>query len=97
MHKCTLTDISKWMDVTSEAANFQLVDFYAFLRPFYHWLPYWLVSNKRKLHHLQQLEDRVFNQLLNRAKESIETGQNSPSTTPASFLNIFLIISRLHS
>ncbi|KAH6697419.1 putative cytochrome P450 oxidoreductase [Plectosphaerella plurivora] len=72
-------DLLEWMDVTSEAANFQLVDFYAFLRPFYHWLPYWLVSNKRKLHHLQQLEDRVFNQLLNRAKESIEAGQNSPS------------------
>ncbi|KAM0323294.1 hypothetical protein ACHAQA_008886 [Verticillium albo-atrum] len=72
-------DLLEWMDLTSEAANFQIVDFYTFLRPIYHFLPHFLAPNKRKLYHLQKLEDRVFNQLLNRAKEKLEAGQDTPS------------------
>ncbi|ETS87774.1 hypothetical protein PFICI_01602 [Pestalotiopsis fici W106-1] len=67
------------MDVTSEAANFQLVDFYPFLRPIYRFLPYWLLPSVERLHNLQKLEDRVFMQLLNRAKERIESGNACPS------------------
>ncbi|RTE70058.1 hypothetical protein BHE90_015554 [Fusarium euwallaceae] len=74
-------DLLEWMDVTSEAANFQLVDFYAFLRPLYHFLPYWMLPSKRKLRNLQNLENRVFTQLLNRAKERIESGNACPSSS----------------
>ncbi|KAM5346074.1 hypothetical protein ACJ41O_009079 [Fusarium nematophilum] len=72
-------DLLEWMDVTSEAANFQLVDFYGFLRPLYRTLPDWMLPNKRKLRDLQKLEDRVFTQLLNRAKDKIATGNAYPS------------------
>lgn len=69
------------MDVTSEAANFQLVDFYSFLRPLYEILPYWALPSKKRLHNLQKLEERVFIQLLNRAKERIVSGNACPSTS----------------
>ncbi|KAF3009190.1 hypothetical protein E8E14_005932 [Neopestalotiopsis sp. 37M] len=72
-------DLLEWMDVTSEAANFQLVDFYAFLRPIYQILPYWALPSKKKLHDLQKLEERVFMQLLDKAKEKIESGNACPS------------------
>lgn len=73
------------MDVTSEAINFQLVDFYPFLRGFYDAVPYWLLSSKRKLHDLQKLENRVFNDLLNRAKDKLSTGDAYPSSWPSQF------------
>jgi hypothetical protein len=69
------------MDVTSEAANFQLVDFYAFLRPIYQLLPYWVLPSKKKLRDLQKLEERVFMQLLDKAKEKIESGNACPSSS----------------
>lgn len=74
-------DDGQWMDVTSEAANFQLVDFYSFLRPLYEILPYWALPSKKRLHNLQKLEERVFIQLLNRAKERIASGNACPSTS----------------
>ncbi|KAI8648298.1 hypothetical protein NCS56_01514000 [Fusarium sp. Ph1] len=80
-------DLLEWMDVTSEAANFQLVDFYRFLRPHYHLLPYWMLPSKRKLRDLQNLENRVFTQLLNRAKERIESGNACPSFIGDMLLN----------
>ncbi|KAH8721733.1 cytochrome P450 [Ilyonectria robusta] len=72
-------DLLEWMDVTSEAINFQLVDFYPFLRDIYHAVPYWLLPSKRKLHNLQKLENRVFIDLLNRAKDKLSTGDAYPS------------------
>lgn len=71
------------MDVTSEAINFQLVDFYPFLRDIYHAVPYWLLPSKRKLHNLQKLENRVFIDLLNRAKDKLSTGDAYPSSWPS--------------
>lgn len=68
------------MDVTSEAINFQLVDFYPFLRPLYQALPTWASRSKQKLQNLKELEDRVFFELLDRAKEQIATGKARPST-----------------
>ena len=67
------------MDVTSEAVNFQLVDLFSFLRPVYDILPYWSLPSKRKLHNLKKLEDRVFIELLDRAKERIAAGTAYPS------------------
>lgn len=78
------------MDATSEAANFQLVDFYGFLRPLYHFLPYWISPSKRKLHDLQNLENRVFIQLLNRAKERIESGNACPSSSAHPYNSIIV-------
>ncbi|KAF5026974.1 hypothetical protein F66182_1004 [Fusarium sp. NRRL 66182] len=72
-------DLLEWVNVTSEAANFQLVDFYSFLRPFYNFLPYWALSSKMRLHKLQKLEDDVFTRLLNRAKDKIQDGTAFPS------------------
>lgn len=67
------------MDETSEAINFQLVDFYPVLRHIIKVIPYWVLPMSRKLHELQKLEDRVFYSLLNRAKEKLETGDAAPS------------------
>lgn len=67
------------MEVTSEALNFNLVDFYPFLRRPYDMIPHWLLPSKRKLHELQKLEDRVFFDLLYRAKDKLRAGNAYPS------------------
>lgn len=67
------------MEVTSEAVNFNLVDFYPFLRRPYDIIPHWLLPSKRKLHDLQKLEDRVFFDLLYRAKAKLASGNAYPS------------------
>ncbi|KAH8886614.1 putative cytochrome P450 [Thozetella sp. PMI_491] len=72
-------DLLEWMDVTSEAINFQLVDFYKFLRPLYTALPNWATPGKKKLHDLKILENRVFYELLGRAKDMISAGRLHPS------------------
>ncbi|KAG8158553.1 hypothetical protein KVR01_011675 [Diaporthe batatas] len=72
-------DLLEWMEVTSEALNFNLVDFYPFLKVVYDFLPRWLLPSKNKLYELQKLENRVFYELLNRAKDNLETGQAYPS------------------
>ncbi|RMJ08348.1 hypothetical protein CDV36_012048 [Fusarium kuroshium] len=69
-------DLLEWMDVTSEAANFQLVDFYAFLRPLYHFLPYWMLPTSEP----SQGEDRKWkrvSQFVNRPMEFILLVLNS--------------------
>ncbi|KAJ3549263.1 hypothetical protein NM208_g588 [Fusarium decemcellulare] len=71
----------KWMDLTSAAINFKLIDFYPFLRPIYRLLPTWLSSDKKKLKQIQKLEDEVFFDLLDRCKNLIATGKNYPSFT----------------
>lgn len=72
-------DLLEWMEVTSEALNFNLVDFYPFLKVIYDITPHWLLPSKHKLHELQKLENRVFYDLLNRAKDKLKTGQAYPS------------------
>lgn len=72
-------DLLEWMEVTSEALNFNLVDFYPFLKVIYDIMPCWFLPSKNKLHELQKLENRVFYELLNRAKDKLETGQAYPS------------------
>lgn len=72
------------MDVTSEAINFRLVDFFPSLRSLFHFLPYWMLPSKRKLHDLKELEDRVFFELLDKAKESIANGTANPSSSKQS-------------
>lgn len=67
------------MEVTSKALNFNLVDFYPFLKVIYDITPHWLLPSKHKLHELQKLENRVFYDLLNRAKDKLKTGQAYPS------------------
>lgn len=73
------TNVQQWMEVTSEAVNFNLVDFYPFLRKPYDIIPHWLLPGKRKLHQLQKLEDRVFFDLLYRAKAKLAAGNAYPS------------------
>lgn len=72
-------DAQQWMEVTSEAVNFNLVDFYPFLRRPYDIIPRWLLPGKRKLYELQKLEDRVFFDLLYRAKAKLAAGNAYPS------------------
>lgn len=72
------------MDATSEAINFQLVDFYPFLRGLYGILPYWVLPSKKRLHNLKILEDRVFFDLLAKAKERIAKGTAYPSLSSSS-------------
>ncbi|CAG9988754.1 unnamed protein product [Clonostachys byssicola] len=72
-------DLLEWMEVTSDALNFQLVDFYPSLRILYKVLPGWVLPNKRKLQNLQKLENRVFYDLLGKAKEKLESGEAHPS------------------
>jgi hypothetical protein len=72
-------DLLEWVEVTSEALNFNLVDFYPFLKVIYDIMPHWLLPSKHKLHELQKLENRVFYDLLNRAKDRLKTGQAYPS------------------
>lgn len=67
------------MEVTSEAVNFNLVDFYPFLRRPFDMIPHWLLPGKRKLYELQKLEDRVFFDLLYRAKARLAAGNAYPS------------------
>lgn len=59
--------------------NFNLVDFYPFLRRPYDAMPHWLLSGKRKLHELQKLEDRVFFDLLDHTKAMLAAGNAYPS------------------
>lgn len=72
-------DLLEWVEVTSEALNFNLVDFYPFLKVIYDIVPHWMLPSKHKLHELQKLENRVFYDLLNRSKDRLETGQAYPS------------------
>ncbi|KAM5380835.1 hypothetical protein ACJZ2D_003359 [Fusarium nematophilum] len=72
-------DLLEWMDMTSDAINFQLVDFYPSLRQFYHMIPYWMLPSKKKLHELKNLEDRLFWDLFNRVKDKLATGKAYPS------------------
>ncbi|KAJ4422238.1 hypothetical protein N0V82_003098 [Gnomoniopsis sp. IMI 355080] len=74
-----MADMKQWMEVTSEAVNFNLVDFYPFLRVIYDLAPQWLLPSKHKLHELENLENRVFFDLLNRAKDKLATGNAFPS------------------
>ncbi|KAK2598866.1 hypothetical protein N8I77_012248 [Diaporthe amygdali] len=74
-----VTDLLTWMEVTSEALNFNLVDFYPFLRRPYDIIPHWLLPSKRKLYELRKLEDRVFFDLLYRAKANLAAGNAHPS------------------
>lgn len=71
--------MQKWIRVTSEALNFNLVDFYPFLRKPYDIMPSWLLPGKRKLYELQKLEDRVFFDLLYRTKAKLADGNAYPS------------------
>lgn len=67
------------MDVTSDAANLQPVDFFPFLRPWYRIMPLWMSSYKRSLKGLVELEKRLFNVLLDNAKEMLASGKKYPS------------------
>lgn len=67
------------MDRTSEVANLQLVDFYHFLRPLYHWMPDWMSTYKQKLAFLRNLENRLFFSLLDDAKTKLNSGRVYPS------------------
>ncbi|KAF5013804.1 hypothetical protein FDECE_222 [Fusarium decemcellulare] len=71
-------DLLRWMEVTSEAINFHVVDIFPFLRGIYHAIPWWVLPGKRKLRDLQNLENRVFFDLLDRAKDKIATGEANP-------------------
>ncbi|EXJ76279.1 uncharacterized protein A1O5_00787 [Cladophialophora psammophila CBS 110553] len=73
------TDGLKWMDRTSAAINLQPVDFFSFLRPWYRVMPVWMSSFKRALSDIQQLENQLFFQLLEGAKERIAVGKKYPS------------------
>ncbi|OAL50319.1 putative cytochrome P450 [Pyrenochaeta sp. DS3sAY3a] len=72
-------DLISWMDRTSEVANLQLVDFYHFLRPLYHWMPDWMSTYKQKLAFLRNLENRLFFSLLDDAKTKLNSGRVYPS------------------
>ncbi|KAF2186188.1 putative cytochrome P450 [Zopfia rhizophila CBS 207.26] len=72
-------DLMNWMDKTSEAANLQLIDFYPFLRSIYRFLPESLVPFKRKLREIKVIENRLFFDLLENAKEMIKNGKVYPS------------------
>ncbi|OAG35272.1 hypothetical protein AYO21_10543 [Fonsecaea monophora] len=74
-----LIEASLWMDQTSAAINLQPVDFFPFLRPWYRVMPVWMSSFKRALFDIQKLEDRLFYQLLEGAKEKIALGKKYPS------------------
>lgn len=67
------------MEKTSEAQNFQLVDFYPFLRPLYRIMPAWFSSFKTKLNEINAIEDRLFFSLLEQAKTNIKSGKVYPS------------------
>jgi hypothetical protein len=81
------------MEVTSDALNFQLVDFYPSLRILYKVLPGWVLPSKRKLHNLQKLENRVFYDLLGKAKERLEAGEAHPSLYHTDIVNCRLLTS----
>ena len=67
------------MEKTSSAQNFQLVDFYGFLRPIYRIMPARFSSYETKLLELREIEDRVFYMLLDIAKANIAAGKVYPS------------------
>jgi len=68
-----------WMDLTSEAANLQLVDFFPFLRPFYRYCPTFLMPYKQLLARITVIEKKLFMQLMYSAKENIKAGKVYPS------------------
>jgi len=67
------------MEKTGAAQNFQLVDFYGFLRPLYRIMPARFSTYKRTLLEINEIEDRLFFKLLNIAKDNIEKGKVYPS------------------
>lgn len=67
------------MEKTGAAQNFQLVDFYPFLRPLYRIIPASINSFKRTLTEIKEIEDRLFFKLLDIAKENIAAGKVYPS------------------
>jgi hypothetical protein len=67
------------MDLTSEAANLQLVDFFPFLRPFYRYCPTFLMPYKQLLAKITVIEQKLFMQLMYSAKENIAAGKVYPS------------------
>lgn len=74
------TNISqKWMDRTSDAQNFQPVDFFGFLRPLYRIMPDRWSTYKRNLRDISAIEDRLFFTLLDVAKANIAEGKVYPS------------------
>ncbi|KAF2491734.1 cytochrome P450 [Lophium mytilinum] len=72
-------DLMDWMDLTSEAANLQLVDFFPFLRPFYRYCPTFLMPYKQLLARIRVIEENLFMQLMEGAKTSIQEGKVYPS------------------
>ncbi|KAL5314325.1 hypothetical protein ACEPPN_018751 [Leptodophora sp. 'Broadleaf-Isolate-01'] len=72
-------DLMDWMEKTSDAQNFQLVDFYNFLRPLYRIMPARFSSLKTQLLEINAIENRLFFSLLNVAKENIAKGKVYPS------------------
>ncbi|KAH7077572.1 putative cytochrome P450 oxidoreductase [Paraphoma chrysanthemicola] len=72
-------DLMDWMDRTSEAANLQIVDLYPSLRPLIRVLPEFLNSFKKKLSAIKSIEDRLFFDLLENAKQKIKEGKVYPS------------------
>ncbi|PVH76700.1 putative cytochrome P450 [Cadophora sp. DSE1049] len=72
-------DLMDWMEKTSDAQNFQLVDFFNFLRPLYRIMPARFSSLKTQLLEITAIENRLFFSLLNIAKENIGKGKVYPS------------------
>jgi len=69
----------QWMDMTSNAINLQLVDFFPFLRPLYRVIPDKFSAFKRRLKEIQHIEEKLFFGLLDNAKVKIQEGKVCPS------------------
>ncbi|OCK75418.1 cytochrome P450 [Lepidopterella palustris CBS 459.81] len=74
-----IKDLMDWMDLTEAASSLQLVDFFPFLRPIYRYCPTFLMPYKQTLRKIRKIEDRLFFQLMNSAKENIAKGKVYPS------------------
>ncbi|KAH7351469.1 putative cytochrome P450, partial [Pyrenochaeta sp. MPI-SDFR-AT-0127] len=72
-------DLMDWMDKTSEAANLQVVDLYPSLRPLLQIVPEALNPFRKKLSAIKRIEDRLFFDLLDNAKQRIKEGKVYPS------------------
>ncbi|OQU99356.1 hypothetical protein CLAIMM_04995 [Cladophialophora immunda] len=81
IHDGWVKSLLEWFDTTSDAINFQLVDFYPFLKPWYRIMPHWLSSYKRLLRHIRKLENAIFIPLLEQAKKRIQEGKHYPCFT----------------
>ncbi|OAG38750.1 hypothetical protein AYO21_07103 [Fonsecaea monophora] len=81
IHDGWVKRLLEWFDATSDAINFQLVDFYPFLKPWYRIMPHWMSSYKRTLRRIRQLENATFLPLLEEAKRRIQEGKHYPCFT----------------